>query len=206
MDDILERYSKLPLGNICDANGKTGNMDSGIKPIGNSMKVVGLAYTAKCHPGDNLGIFLGMHKAPAGSVLVVDAKGQDQFGHFGEIMATACMKLGITGLVIDGGCRDAADIEALGFPVFCRGLNPGGTVKETKGTQGEPIICGGLLVRTGDVIAADRDGVVVVAAEKILSVLEGAEAIARKEVDVLERIERGETTLEIYKFPRLERE
>ena len=83
--------------------------------------------------------------------------------------------LGIRGLVIDGTCRDADDIQALGFPVFSRGFNPGGTVKETVGQTEIPLVCGGVPVRPGDLVVGNRDGVVVVAKENIEAVQEGPE-------------------------------
>lgn len=202
-DNIIERYKKLPLGNICDANGKGGNMDIGIKPVDKNCKMVGYAYSVKCHPGDNLAIHKAIVEAPKGSVLVVDAGSYCKGGHFGEIMATACMMRGIAGLVIDGAVRDAAEIEELGFPVFSRGFNPGGTVKETVGVTGKPIICGGLQVRTNDMIIGDRDGIAVVEQEKISEVLEKAEAIAAKEVHVLELLKQNKSTIEIYQFEKL---
>lgn len=144
MEHVMERFQRLPLGNICDANGKRGSMDPAIRPVDPSLHMVGRAYTVRCHPGDNLAIHKAITEAPDGSVLVIDAGGYTGGGHIGEIMCFACMQRGIRGLVIDGTCRDADDIQALGFPVFSRGFNPGGTVKETVGQTEIPIVCGGV--------------------------------------------------------------
>lgn len=203
MSDIIARYKRLPLGNICDANGKRGAMDPDIRPIDPSLHMVGRAYTVRCHPGDDLAIHKAIIEAPEGTVLVVDAGGYTGGGHIGEIMCFACMQRGISGLVLDGTCRDPDDIQALGFPVFSRGLSPNGTVKETVGETGRPIMCGGVPVRSGDLVIGDRDGVVVVAKEDIEKVLEKAEAIAEKEVRVLEELKQGRTTAEIYGFTKI---
>lgn len=203
LNDLLDRFSKLPTGNICDANNKEGNMDPAIKPIDPSSKMAGTAFTVKCHPGDNLAIHRGILEAPAGAVLVVDVRGYCGAGHFGEIMAQACKEKGIAGLVIDGSCRDAQDIQELGFPVFCRGLNPGGTVKETVGFTNVVIECGGRIVRPDDIIVGDRDGVAIVAAEKAVQVLAAAEAIFEKEIYVKELLKQGKSTVEIYGFKKL---
>jgi 4-hydroxy-4-methyl-2-oxoglutarate aldolase len=205
MDSIVEEFKKLPLGNICDANDKGGNMDPGIKPIDIASKMAGPAFTVKGHPSDNVAIHKAIYEAPAGSVLVVDAGGFSR-GHFGEIMAFACQMRGIAGLVIDGGVRDADDIQKLGFPVFSRSLNPGGTQKEVIGVTGAPIVCGGITVSTGDMIIGDRDGVVVVAKDRIADVLQKAQAIAAKEVTVLQMLREGKSTIEIYNFAKLRRE
>ena len=68
MDSIFERYERLPLGNICDANGKRGSMDQGIRPVDPELRMAGWAYTVRCHPGDNLAIHKAIQEAPAGSM------------------------------------------------------------------------------------------------------------------------------------------
>lgn len=199
---LEDRYSKLPLGNICDANGKVGAMDYEIKPVDPKCVMAGPAFTVKGYPGDNLAIHLAIAEAPKGSVLVVDVCDYSKGGHFGEIMATACQAKGIAGLVINGSIRDAADIERLGFPVFARCSCPNGTVKETVGELNVPIVVGGVLVNPGDMIIGNRDGVAVVSKEKALTVLSKAEAMAAKEDAIIPQLKAGKTTLEIYKFPK----
>lgn len=199
----LKRFAALPTGNLCDANGKTGNMDPRIKPVDPKSRLAGTAYTVRCHPADNLAIHRAMLEAPAGSVLVVDVHQYCGAGHFGEIMSLGCQMRGIAGLVIDGSVRDAEEIEQMGFPVFARAFNPGGTVKETVGSTNIEIQCGGILVKPGDIIVGDRDGVVVVPSEKAHEVLERAEAIAAKEVKVKDMLRQGKSTAEIYGFSKI---
>ena len=203
MDSIFGRYERLPLGNICDANGKRGSMDQGIRPVDPELRMAGWAYTVRCHPGDNLAIHKAIQEAPAGSVLVVDAGGYTKGGHIGEIMCFACMQRGIRGIVLDGSCRDAGDIQNMGFPVFSRGFCPNGTVKETVGETALPVVCGGVLVQNGVLVVGGRDGVAVIAKKEIEAVLERAEAIAQKEVRVLEELKEGRTTAEIYQFTKI---
>lgn len=206
MDTVLERFAALPLGNICDANGKQGAMDAGIRPVHPHCRLVGYAYTVKGRPGDNVSIHQAMLEAPADSVLVVDMNGFCGGGHFGEIMATACQVHGIRGLVIDGSVRDAEDLEKVGFPVFARGVCPNGTTKYDIGQRGEPVICGGVKVETGDIIVGGRDGVAVVPGNKAKKVLASAETIAEKEKAILVRLQAGATTADIYGFPALKKE
>ncbi len=201
--DVLERLKKLPLGNICDANQKRGNMDSGIRPVDPESKLVGEAYTVRCHPRDNLAIHKAIYEAPIGSVLVVDTQGYYNCGYFGDIMALACQVRGIAGLVIDGGCRDSNDIQEMNFPTFSRTINSGGTVKETAGQTACPIICGGVSVATGDLIVADRDGVVVIKREDVEKVLEKTEAIAAMETSVRKKLLDNQSTIEIFGFSKL---
>ncbi len=196
----IEQFKKLPTGNICDANGKVGNMDAGIKPIDPQSKLVGPAVTVRAQPGDNLILHKAIYEAVPGSVLVIDAHGYTNAGAVGDIMVTACMARGIAGIVFDGAGRDANDIQETGFPFFVRALNPGGTVKESLGPINGPIQCGGVGVRPHDIIVGDRDGVVVIAQEKVREVLTKAQAIFDRETEVRKLLRQGKTTLEIYGF------
>lgn len=199
----MEKWKSIPTGNICDANNKGGNMDSGIKAVAPGMKLAGPAFTVNCPPGDNLTLHKAILEAKPGDVIVADVHAYCGAGHFGDIMAVACMEKGIAGLVIDGGCRDAADLQSSGFPVFCRGINPGGTVKETLGETAVSIHCGGQVVCPGDLIVADDDGVVVVKKENIDTVWEKAQAIADREIEVQKQLRDGKSTAKIYKFDKL---
>jgi len=199
----LAEFALLPTGNVADANGKTGNMDAGIKPIDRKMKVVGPAFTVKCFPRDNLILHEAIYAAPKGSVIVIDQGGFVEAGSMGEIMTIACMEQGIAGVILDGGCRDANEIAELGFPFFCRGFNPGGTAKDSWGKLNVAVQCGGVVVHPGDYVIGDVDGMVVVAQSDIRRVLEKAQAIARREVEVKELLRQGKTTLEIYGFDAL---
>lgn len=201
--DVVARLAKLPTGNLSDAMGKKGNMDCGIKPVFLQARMGGPAVTVRGVPGDNLAAHLGLDQAPAGSVLVIDARGFPNAGLFGEIMALASQKKGLAGVVIDGACRDRLGIAELGFPVFSRAVNPGGTVKETLGEVNVPITCGGRTVNPGDIVVGDADGVVVIPKDSAEPVLEKAEAISANEEKVMERVRRGETLMKIFEFDKL---
>lgn len=204
MDEhIISELAKIPTGNLSDAMGKKGNMDSGIKPIFPEARLGGPAFTARLIPGDNLGAHIALNEAPAGHVLVLDYRGYCEAGPFGEIMALAAQQRGLAGVVIDGGCRDSLNIKEMGYPVFVRGLNPGGTVKESLGERNVPISCGGVPVNPGDIIVGDADGVVVIPKDKAEEVLYKAKQIMANEAKVLERIRAGESTMEIFNFNEL---
>ncbi|HHV64256.1 MAG TPA: 4-carboxy-4-hydroxy-2-oxoadipate aldolase/oxaloacetate decarboxylase [Peptococcaceae bacterium] len=202
-DEQLKEFYNYSTGNICDCNGKVGNMDPAIKPIDPKCKLVGRAVTVQCNPRDNLIMHKAIYEAKPGDVIVYSIGGYVGAGPFGDIMACACQERGIAGVVIDGACRDAEDMQEMGFPVFCRALNPGGTLKESIGTINKPIVCGGIVVNPGDIIVGDRDGVVVVPAEKAYEVLEKTKALAAKEMEIKELLKAGKTTLEIYGFDKI---
>ena len=201
--EILAKLQKLPTGNVADSNTSAphqGVMDSGIKPLDSKSHMVGRAVTARCYPGDNLALHQAIYTAKAGDVLILDCHGYTEAGHFGDIMALACQVHGIAGVVIDGSCRDAEDIKALGLPVFVRALNPSGTVKKSLGEINVPVTCGGVRVNPGDIILGDCDGVVVIPREAEDDVFEKAQAKFDKEAHIVEQLKAGKTTLEIYGF------
>lgn len=202
----LAELSKLPTGNIADSNTsapRQGVMHSSIKPIDPESHLLGRAVTAKCYPGDNLALHQAIYAANPGNVLVLDCHGYTEAGHFGDIMALACKVRGIAGVIIDGSCRDSQDIKAMGFPVFARAFNPSGTVKKSLGEVNVPVICGGVEVRPGDIVAGDCDGVVVVPREYEDDVFTKALAKFEKESHIVEQLKAGMTTIEIYGFDKL---
>ena len=126
----------------------------------------------------------------ASVILAIDASGL--FGAvWGEIFTRFAKKSNIIGVIIDGGVRDLMDIRKLDFPIWARYVTPRVITGEwaTTFTPGfelgthvsVPIMCGGVLIRPGDFIVADIDGVVVLRPEEINSVLEKAENIKTME-------------------------
>lgn len=198
VSDDLEQFRTIPTGTLSDAMGKQGSLHSSIKPLFPSARLAGPAFTVKCPPNDNLTIHHAINLAQAGDVLVVAAGGSTEYGLIGEIMSLACQLKGIAGIVLDGGCRDASEIEALGFPVFASGINPRGTSKQTLDSVNVPIHCGGQLIKPGDIVVGDRDGVVVIPGEGADQVLARAHEIVEREKRVHALLNEGKSTMEIF--------
>ena len=196
--ELAEHLAGLPTACLSDAMGKRGNMQSMIKPIYSSAKTGGPAFTVFCAPADNLTVHKAVYEAPVGSVLVINARGYAEAAPFGGILALACQIRGLAGAVVDGACRDVEEIEAMGFPVFAKAANPGGTVKESLGSMGVPVRCGGLLVAPGDIVVGDSDGVVAVPEANALSVLQKARVLLEREERARELLRQGWSTLEIF--------
>ncbi|CAN5228360.1 4-carboxy-4-hydroxy-2-oxoadipate aldolase/oxaloacetate decarboxylase [soil metagenome] len=199
----LASFAAISPATLHEALGQEGAMPFAIKPIYPGMKVCGAALTVECRPGDNLAIHAAVETAKPGDVLVVDYKGYLEAGPFGDVLATACQKAGIRGMVIDGCVRDGASLRAMGFPVFGRGLNMKGTTKNQPGKVGLPIICAGVAVAPGDVVVGDDDGVVVVPRGRIAAVVQAAQARDEKEATMREKLKKGATTVELLGLARL---
>ena len=166
-------------------------MDIGIEAVWQPIpRIAGIAYTVKCHPGDNLMLHAAIYRAKPGSIIVVEAGSLDYAVSGGNVCAIA-QKRGIAGFVVDGVIRDVAEVREGRFPVFARGIMPKPGVKERLGTLNEPINCGGVEVNSGDIIVADEEGIAVIPQaerEKVYQI-----ALARTEKEASETLETWET-------------
>jgi 4-hydroxy-4-methyl-2-oxoglutarate aldolase len=122
----------------------------GLAPITETAALCGPAATCACAPGDNLALHRLLEQAPEGSILVVDAGGRTDCGHFGELAAMDAEFRELQGLVIDGAIRDGGIVATLGFPVFHAGLAPASCVKERVVSLNEPVTIRGVQVAPGD--------------------------------------------------------
>jgi 4-hydroxy-4-methyl-2-oxoglutarate aldolase len=161
--ELIERFRKVYLPDISDKVGQLYTMDSGIRPLYRPIKrLVGVALTVKMPPGDNMMVQLALAEAQAGDVLVVDWRGWTEACGTGTGSLTAAISRGLAGVVIDGGWRDVAEIQALEFPIFARSLSPFSPPKGRSGEINVPVACGGVIVQPGDIVVADEEGCVVV--------------------------------------------
>jgi 4-hydroxy-4-methyl-2-oxoglutarate aldolase len=193
---VVKDLAAFSAATIHEAQGRKGAVDAGIKPIDRDMRFCGTAFTVVCHPRDNIMLQVAISYAQPGDVLVVASGGQ-QAGQFGDVLANACVARGITALVTDGGVRDTREIRELGFPVFSRYVAIHGTVKESLGPVNQPLVFGGQLVRPGDVVKGDCDGVVVVAREDAAAAAEACRAREEAEAGYIRRYRDGETPLTV---------
>lgn len=191
VQEKLIQLRDLGTATIYEAQGAKGALDSGMKPIDPTVRLAGPALTVDARPADNLILHYAVLKAKPGDVLVVDAKAFMEAGPWGDVLTLQAMKLGIAGLVINGCVRDANLIIDLGFPVFCRGLSIKGTGKNQPGKVNVPITIGDAVIRPGDIIVGDRDGLVVVAQDEVDMAIASSIAREEKEVNQRKAIEAG---------------
>jgi hypothetical protein len=122
--------------------------------------------------------FILFGQACRGSRVPRIPRGDAEFALAGGNVCAVAQKNGIVAFVLDGVVRDIAEIRAMRFPVFAKGVLPKPGAKELLGTLQQPIRCGGVAVSPDDVIVADEEGIVVVPAGECAAVLEAAQARA----------------------------
>lgn len=193
----LLQLRDLGAATVYEAQGAVGAIDSGIKPLDPRSRMAGPAFTVDMRPADNLMVHYALLKAKPGDVLVVDAKGFLEAGPWGDVLTTQALTLGLAGLLIHGAVRDANAIVEQGFPVFCRGLSIKGTGKHQPGRVNVPVVIGDVLVRPGDIVVGDRDGVVIVDQDCVDKVIASSLAREAKEAQMRAAIEQGATTAEL---------
>lgn len=118
---------------------------------------------------------------------------------WGELMSTVAKMRGATGAIVDSMIRDCLRIKELGFPVFYHGIRPLDSVGRGRVMDYDvPIRCGGVLVKPGEIVYADFDGVVVIPREVEDKVLTLAAEKAGKESLSRQELFEGKSLREVY--------
>ncbi|MDU2598745.1 MULTISPECIES: RraA family protein [Anaerococcus] len=185
-EKLVELFRDLPVANIDDALGRMSAVDQNIRPV-NDVQLLGPAFTVKVAQGDNLYFHKALDLAKPGDVIVIDSMGSKDRAIFGELMASYCRQRGIAGIITDGPIRDIDDIASYDdMSVYSNGVVPNGPYKNGPGEIGTTISFGGQVVRPGDIIAGDKDGIVVIKPEEAEELAEKARAINEKETKIIE--------------------
>jgi 4-hydroxy-4-methyl-2-oxoglutarate aldolase len=195
---VVDQLAELGVATVHEAIGRAGYLGPGLRPIQDGARVGGTAVTALCWPGDNLMIHAAVEQCQTGDLLVVTTASPCTDGLFGELLATSLAVRGVRGLVIEAGVRDTAELRAMGFPVWSAAVSAQGTVKETLGAVNVPVSVGGQIVRPGDAIIADDDGVVCVPRGDVSQALTAAQTRVAKEDQSRKALADGLLGLDLY--------
>ena len=189
--DALARLSSIDTTSLVDAaGGGLRVLPAAIRPVRPGLRMVGRALTVDAHD-DLMSMLEGLRRSGPGDVLVV--AGHDRHAVAGELFATEALRRGVTGIVIDGLCRDSRTLARLDLPVYARGVAPTACPARGIPVVQVPIMIGDVEVRPGDLVLGDDDGLVVGTEEQIAEALQGAEAIQRREEALQTLIAAGAT-------------
>ncbi len=206
-DALVERLAKLDTCAVSDALDHLGlrGATTGIRPLWPCPKIAGRAVTVKVVPKGPTPppahlATPAIEAAGPGDVIVVDNAGRTDVSSWGDILSNAARTKGLSGVVIDGACRDIDGSRDAGFPVFGRAVVPvtarGRVVMESFNA---PVQMGGVPVRPGDLVIADGSGAVFVPQERAEEVIAAAERLAAKEAAMVEAVRAGRSVVEVMK-------
>lgn len=191
--DVVSQAATFQAAILADVAGRRGTMHARVAPVHERMQLAGPAFTVEVRPGDNLMIHAAIALAQPGDILVIDGKGDLTAALMGTLMLSACKKLRLGGVIVDGAIRDKLELLELDFPVFSAGFNPAGPTKFVPGRINHSISAGGATVNPGDLVVGDADGVVVIERAKAPAMMALAVKKVADEAARIEAIARGDT-------------
>ena len=205
-DSLIDRLSAVPVAVLSDAAGALGLPDGVLKGVRrlSGQRVVGYARTigrelaasnstqADFDPRLGMGTQMVIDSCAPNQVIVIGVRGDADFAVWGDNMATRARAVGVRGMVTDGAVRDIDEMDGLDMAVFAAATTPRQAFRRLVTTSiNEPVVVGGVRVRPGDLIVADGDGVIAIAAEKVEEVLARAEAVHSVENEMQDYLRAG---------------
>jgi regulator of RNase E activity RraA len=219
-DELIQRYERLSTPLIYDVLDHMGYpnqaLSSRIRPLDPRSRLAGPAFTIEGREADSPGIdptlaYQLFREIPRGAVLVLATHGHMTSGPWGENTTLSAQLRGARGLVTDGGVRDAEALLAMGFPTFCSFVTPvfsGGRFAITGYQKPVPMpgqVIPTVIVRPGDLVVADANGVVIVPASIAEEVLLAAEQLLTIEERIRAALRAGEDREAVYRrYPKFE--
>lgn len=206
--EAVDRLTRLHPALVCDVLDGLGFRDSGlgpaIRPLRNHMTVAGPAFTMRWESVDGESekpyelLLEAYRHLSAGDVIVMESADHSS-AIWGELLTTAALGKGATGVVTDGTTRDIDLMLELGFAVFSAGATPLDAAGRQEVTAYQtPIRCGDATIRPGDWVFGHEEGVAVIPAELLDEALDLAEAKNQGESTVRDALLRGEEIADVY--------
>ena len=189
--------ARLGSATVYEAGGRRGYVEADLVQVVPGSAIAGPARTVRCGQDDNLMVHAVMAAVQPGDVLVLTMPEPAPVALVGELLATTAKARGAAGILVDASVRDADQLVELGLPVWARWVRIRGATKEILGEIDVPVVVGGAVIRPGDLLVLDRDGVAVVARERVGEVLATAQQREEREIVKRGRLEAGELSWEI---------
>lgn len=206
LDEVRERMLKLSttvVSDALDAVGIRNNAVAGVRPVWDCPPIVGTALTVRNIPAGtatqkNHGGFVTTHNSKAGDIIVVGNDGDIENNGWGGVVAWAAKIKGVQGTVVDGAVRDVGEYEDMGYPVYAKGITPR-TARGRMVQDGVNIrikFCN-TQVNPGDLVFADKSGILFIPPAQVMEVLEKAEEIEIREKGMIEKLKAGWDPIEV---------
>lgn len=186
--ELVKKFQSIPTAIISDNMNRLFAGGAALRPFHGNATLLGSALTVRTRPGDNLMVHKALDLAEAGDVIVIDAGGDMTNAIIGEIMLSYAISRDVAGFIIDGAVRDSAAIASIGLPVYARGVTHRGPYKDGPGEIGVEVCVGGMVVRSGDIIVGDQDGLISVPQSHAEEILSLALAQVEREESILQSI------------------
>lgn len=179
--EIIERFKKTApseLGHEIEF----GFVSSDLKSLGAKKSFAGPAITVKIPPDDSTMVYKALSLAKPGDVLVIDMQGENKYACWGEIVTLTAIKYGVIAAVVDGPIVDSKEIISNDFPIYARCTSA--LTTRLYGRGGDiniPVQCGGVIVKPGDIVIGNDDGVVIIPFEDVDEIVKLAESAEEKD-------------------------
>lgn len=191
----ITAFQGVPTGFVCDAMGGQGALSCAIQPIGGGRDIacnaVGPALVADNGPAEILATMAALHCLEPGDIVVSAVHGHRNCSASGDQFCGMLRNKGAAGFVTDGQMRDYDGITEVGMPVWCDGLSPNSPYSNGPARVGFGAVVGGCRIESGDLIVADRNGVVVVPFSEIDTVAAKVVEVAALEQALEDKVKSG---------------
>lgn len=212
MFDFKQLASELYSAVLSDVMDEFGLMNQAMKPfvrpVDDSLVMMGRARTGLF--AETYAVRDGENPYEVEIALLDDLKPDDltvlacngpttRIAPWGELLTTASRARGAVGCVTDGLARDLRHIKRLEYPVFHGGIGPLDSRGRARMIEMDTVVeCGGVRVRSGDIVFGDIDGVVVVPADKSESIIERARQKVKSENHTRNELKQGKLLRDVY--------
>jgi 4-hydroxy-4-methyl-2-oxoglutarate aldolase len=193
----FDELAALGSATVYEAGGRRGYVDADLVQVIPGSRVCGPAQTVLCGQDDNLMVHAAMGIVQPGEVLVLTMPEPRPVALVGDLLATQAKAQGAAGLLVDASIRDLAELTEMGLPIWARWVRVRGADKTAAGEIGVPVTIGGAVIRQGDLVVLDADGVAVIEVERVDEVLAASRERAQREEIKRARLQSGELSFEL---------